>query len=155
MAGYRDFEPLPPEPLFDLDDEVIGEEEVNFAQAAARRALGPNLTKREKAQAKRQKAVKKAMRGYEVTPAQRVMREDMAAVDADGRFLHHSKLSTVLDEAFGPVKADATDLALQVIEEMGPGLQLGFAEWRQVQEMIETGIRLGYDRGLNDEALIG
>lgn len=53
-------------------------------------------------------------------------------------------LKSVLDETFGESGSPEIEkLALQVIDEHGMGLQLGVAEWRQVQALVEQGILAG------------
>lgn len=80
----------------------------------------------------------------EFTPAQRIMREDIAA----GR--HRNTLpepiGVVLEGVMGQ-QTDFTDLAISVIED-GPNLNLSFSQWVIVQGLIEEAAARAYGLGV-------
>lgn len=80
-------------------------------------------------------------------PAQAVMRDEMA------RGVHQpQRLADTLTGVFGPMEVTTvTPLALSIITE-GPNLELSFAQWAIVQQLVEAGIRRGYDIGSADRA---
>lgn len=75
----------------------------------------------------------------EFTPAQRIMRDDIAA----GR--HRNTLpepiGVVLEGVMGK-EAPESSVAIEVISK-GPNLQLSFEQWSIVQGLIEEGVRRG------------
>lgn len=85
--------------------------------------------------------------GY--TPAQRMMREDIES-RAPVTVKH------ALDELFGkqaPLSDDELlnrqirEIAMQVLVDLPQSLKLGMIGWQQVQNAIETGIYVGWNRG--------
>jgi hypothetical protein len=109
---------------------------------------------------------------YTFTPAQLQMREDLIggaskafakkldtqllqAMDQADQEDGTTRLSDALDNiwlrpAQVGLKADAAaveEVALSIIDEDGAGLVLNFAQWAQVQGMLQAGIRAGIDIG--------
>lgn len=76
-----------------------------------------------------------------VEKSQKVMREEMAAMTERVP----SRAGDAVDDLVGKsVSAPAVEaLALKIIHDVNPDLQLGFSQWRAVQSLVEAGIYAG------------
>jgi hypothetical protein len=85
---------------------------------------------------------------YSVTPAQAIMRSEMA------RGVHQpERLDSVLADLGIPDAGDEVKaLALSIIENTPNQLSLGFCDWADVQKLVETAILAGYSRAQEDGA---
>lgn len=85
----------------------------------------------------------KSMSFETLTPAQVLMRDEMAAG------VHQPvRVDALMREEFGPVNADAdiTAVALDIINE-GPNVRLSFSQWAIIQNLVERGIQAGVRLG--------
>lgn len=80
----------------------------------------------------------------EFTPAQRVMRSDMARdLHKDGSGRPAVSAGVAVHELTGAQGGWVTDMAVDVINQ-GPNLNLSFEQWAIVQGLIEQGIKQGF-----------
>lgn len=118
--------------LWDPEDEEPNDTSLH---AALQKAQQPKLTKR----ARKRVAHFEAM-DYEVTPAQRLMREEMGNVVPARVALEEVVPSSVSHPL-------VEQIALDIINENGGQLRGSFQEWAIIQHLIELGIQKGVRLG--------